>query len=350
MKRILIFTTLILSIIIFSSCIDNTIYSNFPTRNFVFPKDMAPHRHYNTEWWYQTGYLYTDTDTSTPTFGYEFTLFRSYQPSNKRWPKFLGISMGEIWDVQLSIENFKTKKRVFVDRPILPNMLLFPPVATKNNTLYLQGNYNPDFLLYGDEKKMYLKIKYNDIKINFTINAEKKPVLNNANGIVTMDKAKSYYYSITRLKVNGNMTFGDNYKVHGETWFDQQWGNMEDIPPWDWFSLRLDNNEELMIFRFPDDGKAYATYVKSNNKAEYFDDVEIKLLNSVKIKNKNVPIPMPGKIEIPSLQASFTLNALDRDQINITKYTPSYWEGLCKVKGIIDDKNIDGYAYFEGWR
>ena len=329
---------------------DNVIYTNFYKRDFIFPKDMAPHRHYNTEWWYQTGYLFTDTDSSIPTFGYEFTLFRTYQPSSKRWPKLLGIPAGEIWDAQFAIENFKTKKRVFIDRLILPNMLLFPSVETKDNALYLKGNFNPNFLLYGDEKKMHLKIKYNDIKLNFEINAEKNPIPNGDDGIVRMGEAKSYYYSITRLKVNGNLDFNGSYKVHGETWFDQQWGNMEDITPWDWFSLRLNNNEELMVFRFPNQNEAYATYVKSDGTYEYFSDVSIKLSNSVIIKDRNIPIPMPGKIVIPSLDASFTIEALNKNQIIISKYTPSYWEGLCTVNGSIKEKSVNGYAYFEGWR
>jgi predicted secreted hydrolase len=59
---------------------------------------------------------------------------------------------------------------------------------------------------------------------------------------------------------------------------------------------------------------------------------------------------MPGLIEIPSMKATFTVKALAREQYNITKYTPSYWEGLCGVEGKIGDKPVSGYAYFESWR
>jgi predicted secreted hydrolase len=346
------FGILILSFItlfFLSSCAPN-LRTDFPKRVFIFPKDMAPHRDYNSEWWYQTGYLYTD-NSSTPTFGYEFTLFRFYQPSTKRWPKLLFLPMGEIWDVHLAIHDFKTGKKFFVEKLLPPNLLFFPPVSTKNSTLYLKGGNDMKFDFQGDEKNMKLKVSYKDIAINFDISALKNPIPENR-GFVSMATAKSYYYSITRLDVKGDLTFdGKTYDVHGQTWYDQQWGDMRDLSPWDWYSLRLNNDEEIMIFRFPKTGETCATYVKKDGTCVYCDNPKITFDSTFIGKNgKSIPIPMPGYIEIPSINAIFTIKAITKDQYNIAKYTPSYWEGLCNVEGKIGNEVNSGYAYFEGWR
>lgn len=348
-KFLLIGFVLFVGLILFSSCMPN-LRTDFPQRTFVFPRDMAPHRDYNSEWWYQTGYLYTD-DSSTPTFGYEFTLFRFYQPSTKRWPKLLFLPVGEIWDVHLAIHNFKTGKKFFVEKLLPPDLLFFPPVSTKNATLYLKGGNDLRFDFQGDEKNMELKVSYKNISLDFNITALKKPIPEN-HGFVSMGTAKSYYYSITRLDVKGNLTFGgETYNVHGQTWYDQQWGDMRDLSPWDWYSLRLDNNEEIMIFRFPKTGETCATYVRKDGTCLYYNDPKLTFDASYTGKNgETIPIPMPGLIEIPSMKATFTVKALAREQYNITKYTPSYWEGLCGVEGKIGDKPVSGYAYFESWR
>ncbi len=347
---IILIVLLISAIFFLSSCMPQ-LNGKFYEHRFVFPKDMAPHRNYNSEWWYQTGYLYNKaTPSSTPEFGYEFTAFRIYQPSTKRWPKFLGIPAGEIWDIHLSIHDFKTGEKLFTEELELPTLMLFSSVETRNNSLYLKGGNKVKFLFYGDQHKMTLKVSYKNSSLNFDIVAKKEPVLHN-NGLVRMDTAVSYYYSITRMDVSGTLElYGKSYKVYGNSWYDQQWGSMEDLSPWDWYSFRFSNNTEIMLFRFPKTGQTYATYIDSKGKTTYCHDATMSFDSSVLINGKKVPIPMPGYVEIPSINATLIIDALSKDQVNITRYTPSYWEGLCSVGGTVGSTDVKGYAYFESWR
>src|SRR5437764_10102023 len=58
----------------------------------------------------------------------------------------------------------------------------------------------------------------------------------------------SYYYPRTRLQVAGTLTdHGQGRPVHGEAWFDHQWGNFLVVGAggWDWYSLQLDDGSEL---------------------------------------------------------------------------------------------------------
>ncbi len=63
----------------------------------------------------------------------------------------------------------------------------------------------------------------------------------------------SAYLSWTRLEVSGTLVLdGRELAVAGEGWFDHEWGSSqlgEGVAGWDWFSLRLDDGSELMVYR-----------------------------------------------------------------------------------------------------
>src|SRR5437016_5943613 len=55
-------------------------------------------------------------------------------------------------------------------------------------------------------------------------------------------------------------------RVSGLAWMDHQWGNFLPIGGggWDWFSMQLDNNTEMMLYFIRDaSGHLLSTYVSS---------------------------------------------------------------------------------------
>src|SRR5438309_2833328 len=61
----------------------------------------------------------------------------------------------------------------------------------------------------------------------------------------------SYYYSDTRLSISGSIDdHGELLPVSGLAWKDRQWGNFLVLPSsgWNWFSLQLDDGNDLMLF------------------------------------------------------------------------------------------------------
>ena len=62
----------------------------------------------------------------------------------------------------------------------------------------------------------------------------------------------SYYYSLTRMQTDGELTIdGKKEKVRGLTWMDHEFGSnqlRDDQVGWDWFSIQLDNQTELMLY------------------------------------------------------------------------------------------------------
>src|SRR5262249_53392100 len=60
-----------------------------------------------------------------------------------------------------------------------------------------------------------------------------------------------YYYSRTRLAVQGELRENDGpaVPVEGQAWMDHQWGNFIVVGGgWDWYSLQLDDQTEVMLY------------------------------------------------------------------------------------------------------
>ena len=97
-------------------------------------------------------------------------------------------------------------------------------------------------------------------ELHLTLTDDKPPALHHG-GYITYDPAGgSYYYSRTRLSVNGAL---NGEAVQGIAWMDHQWGNfvIGSVGGWDWYSLQLDDDTELMLYvlRSPS-GQISATY------------------------------------------------------------------------------------------
>jgi predicted secreted hydrolase len=89
----------------------------------------------------------------------------------------------------------------------------------------------------------------------------KAPVLHGRQGYSLKGKrpeSASCYYSFTRLESSGTLSVdGRTEPVKGTAWMDHEFSSApleEDLVGWDWFSIQLDDQTELMIYllRHPD--------------------------------------------------------------------------------------------------
>src|SRR5213079_441571 len=103
--------------------------------------------------------------------------------------------------------------------------------------------------------------------INLDLVGQKSATLHNGNGIITMGLAGfSYYYSRTHMDVQGTlMDHNQPIQVTGLAWMDHQWGNFLTLGGggWDWYSLQLNNNTEMMLYFTRDASGKITTYVGS---------------------------------------------------------------------------------------
>jgi predicted secreted hydrolase len=85
---------------------------------------------------------------------------------------------------------------------------------------------------------------------DLNLTAEKPPLLVGGDGFIEWTDGGTYYYSLTRLAVEGEIRLsGREFAVEGIGWMDHQWMESIGDPQWDWFSVQLDDGSDLIFWR-----------------------------------------------------------------------------------------------------
>ena len=105
-------------------------------------------------------------------------------------------------------------------------------------------------------------------QLKLTLTPEKPVVLHgNPPGIQSMGPGGvSYYLSYTRMKAEGSLSSCallrcETVHLTGQAWHDHQWGDFDlsSYAGWDWFSVQLENNTELMLYLIRQPDGTYST-------------------------------------------------------------------------------------------
>jgi predicted secreted hydrolase len=164
-----------------------------------------------------------------------------------------------------------------------------------------------------------------------------------------------YYYSYTRMTATGTITVdGKAQPVTGEVWMDHQWGTIGEGYGWDWFSLRMDDDSELMLFKVRRQGaKGFAggTMVRADGTALALTDADFTITDLGKWTSPHTKTTYSHgwKLAVPSLSWQATVTPVMKDQefSHSVMGSPTYWEGLCDVSGTRAGKAAPGHAYVE---
>jgi predicted secreted hydrolase len=148
-------------------------------------------------------------------------------------------------------------------------------------------------------------------------------------------------------------------QVTGEAWMDHQWGNFLSFGSggWDWFSIQLNNNTEMMIYLIRDaNGKIGATYAgligtNSNERLLPPGALRVGILNHWTSQVTGATYPSAWQIEIndPRLRTSLTLTPeLQNQELVVYQSTGnSYWEGAVTIRGQSAGTQVLGEGYVE---
>ena len=322
-------------------------------RVMQFPQDHGPHLDYQTEWWYYTGNLMTADGRR---LGYQLTFFRR------------GITPGV---VNVRNSDWATNQIYFAH---------FAITDAKNNShneteifergaAGLAGASGAPFRVWIDNwaaegvnrQASNVKLTADDGKmsLNLELDAAKPPVVHGENGVSQKTDAAgnaSYYVSMTRMPTQGTVRVnGETLAVTGDSWFDHEWGTTSlgaNAAGWDWFSIQLDDNREIMFFQIRNkDGSiepfSSGTLVESDDSTKFLkrDDVKITPLEFWTNDFSQGKYPSKWRVEIPSANLDLTLTPLIADQEMRVSFT--YWEGAVNVAGTSNGKNVRGQGYVE---
>jgi predicted secreted hydrolase len=322
--------------------------------SFVFPKDHGAHNDFNSEWWYFSGNLSAQNGRR---FGYELAIFRAgtFNPliDNNKNPydqKYMAhFALTDIAD-----KNFYYKENLSLSPGINAGADANPFKVWLGNWV-VSGNFaNNNFL----KPDFHIQASTKDYSIDLNLNSLKPLVLQGEKGISRKGQAKkdySYYYSLTRLSTTGKVQVkGIDYNVSGLSWMDHEWSNSDfgrNENGWDWFSIQLNNNTEIMFYqlRNKDGGRSIyseGTLILEDGKTIRLNPEEVKI-EPVDYWESEIHAKYPSgwKFSIPDRGIYLMLTPYIKNQE--LELLLNYWEGAVSIKGKYMNKEISGSGYVE---
>ncbi|MEE2993588.1 MAG: lipocalin-like domain-containing protein [Gemmatimonadota bacterium] len=324
-----------------------------PPYTFQFPQDHASHPAYQTEWWYYTGHL----QSNDRIFGYELTFFRvginpNPQPGGSRW------RMHTLYFAHFALtdedgEQFFHKEEI--SRPALDMA-----GARENRFQVWINDWSAEL---ADSAAHRIRASADFASIALDLVPAKPPVIHGHDGVSQKSPGvgrASHYYSLTRLQTTGTLTFeGETFEVTGLSWMDHEFGSnqlSDDQKGWDWFSLQLDNNRELMLFVMR---RKDGTYEPTSSGTMIYTDgtwrhlslemFEIEATGAWTSPHSGGTYPHAWRIAVPSEQIELRLTPTVSDQ-ELGKNSligVIYWEGSVVVRGTDQGRPVTGQGYVE---
>lgn len=332
-----------------------------PGRKLAFPADHYAHPAFKTEWWYYTGHLDTE---SGKRYGYQVTFFRfglrDRQEENKA-PLFSELYMAHFALSDIASKRFFYRERINRGIAGKAGVRGYGDKAGAATDRYRV--WNEDWKVEGDERNHRIEVNDRGTQLRLALKSLKAPTLHGQNGLSQKGEGEgraSYYYSLTRMQTDGELTInGKKEKVRGLTWMDHEFGSnqlRDDQVGWDWFSIQLDNNTELMLYlmRRKDgtvDPYSSGTLVNANGTTKHLalNDFRVEVLERWKSAKSGANYPMKWKVTVPGDEIELEINPAFPDQELITNRSTrvTYWEGAVDVKGKFKTKSIAGQGYVE---
>lgn len=304
-----------------------------PLRPITFPLDDGPHDNL-TEWWYYTGHLF---DPDGGLYGFEFVIFQvirgDYPVAYVAHAAVTDGPRGRFWHDQ---------------RARLGTLVR----GTEGAALEVDG-----WTLRAANGRDAIGVRTPIYSFDLRLESVKPPVLHGPQGYVDFGPVGgSYYYSRTRMLVSGTLHDGEASRpVQGQAWMDHQWGDFLVVGGWDWFSLQLDDQTELMLFmtRLPDGapGMTLGTFVEADGRAVelHAADFTVVPLGTWTSPHTGATYPSGWRVLVPAHALDLELTPTQLDQELLTTETTglTYWEGQVRVRSLGGPADVTGLGYVE---
>ncbi len=320
-------------------------------REFKFPLDYGAHNQFLTEWWYYTGNLKTEDGRH---FGYQLTFFRRAisNESNQDWSS--NWSADQIYLAHFAITDTENNSHYVTDQ-------------IGRNANNLSGTKTEPYFsiwLYDwkieqlEDGTFLMNAAKDNFEINFRLENQKGEVFHGDHGLSQKGEEPgnaSYYLSQTRLLTEGWLRIGQEwFDVIGYSWMDHEFGTStlgDNQVGWDWFSIQLDDQTELMLFQIRnDDGSlsefSSGTFIDTNGETTNLEmeDFEIQGINSW-INPNGHTYPSGWFVKVSDLEIDLKITpVIENQEMNLFF---QYWEGAVFIEGTVNGEEISGFGYVE---
>jgi len=320
-----------------------------PGYEFSFPRDHGTHDEYKTEWWYYTGHLDAEGGKR---YGFELTFFRVgiVPPGDAKTQWDLrNLSLAHFAITDVGSNQFRYYEKLNRTSP-------FSAGAAAGRLDVFNEGWRA--IAQADGSWRITAYAGKDA-IDLVMTSRKAPAIHGVNGVSVKAEGTGYashYYSMTRLEVRGKI---NGATCHGQAWMDHEFGSSalrESQQGWDWFSVQLDNDAELMLYQIrrkdgTPDAPSSGSLISSEGNVIHLrrEQMVITPLGTWRSKKTGATYPMSWRVAIPSFGISLVLQPVMKDQELVTRSSTqvTYWEGAVDVSGTFSNVAVNGRGYVE---
>jgi len=328
-----------------------------PGYQYRFPRDHGTHDDFRTEWWYYTGHL---TANNGRRFGYQVTFFRrGIEPERvganaSRW------AIRQLYLAHVALSDLDQKRFRYAEK--VSRAGLGKAGADAGRLHIWIDRWSVEASTSPHEHHRLLAAA-EEFSLDLTVTPEKPPVVHGERGVSRKGSTPlqaSHYYSFSRLATAGTLTVnGERLSVQGTSWMDHEFGSGDlgdDIAGWDWFSVQLTDNTELMLYRLRrTDGTvapaSSGTVIFPDGRTQHLSatDMQVAVLDHWASRTSGGQYPSHWRVAIPVLDLSLDLRPLLADQELTTSRSTqvTYWEGAVEVSGHLRSTPASGQGFVE---
>jgi predicted secreted hydrolase/threonine/homoserine/homoserine lactone efflux protein len=328
-----------------------------PEGRLVFPEDFGPHLDYQTEWWYFTGNL---ADGAGRRFGYQLTFFRrALLAPDARRNRESNWGADQVYLAHFALTEVSSGRHVSIER--LARGAAGVAGAQASPFEVWLDDWTVSETSQGEFQLAAAATLENGdlLRLDLGLRDVKGPVLQGVSGYSQKGPDPgnaSYYYSRPRMETRGQVELGNSrFQVTGYSWMDHEFSTSALAPGqvgWDWFSIQLDDQTELMVFQIRrQDGSidpfSSGAWIMEDGSTIPLtqEDFNIQVLEEWKSPASGGTYPSRWIITVPRLEIALELQPLVPDQEMDLTYR--YWEGAVSIRGSRAGNPVDGFGFVE---
>ena len=328
-----------------------------PGYEYDFPRDHFEHPTFAMEWWYYTGNL---ADGEGRKFGYELTFFRA--ALGREAVAQTSWDLNQIYVAHFVVTDVDGQRLIHRERANRSGPGLAGASAATG--IIWNGNWSVEYQQGASPKPLQrLRAWDETASLELLLEPTKGPVLHGEEGISRKGGEAgqaSHYISFTRMRTTGSLTIEDSvHEVQGLSWMDHEFfsENMATgLAGWDWLSIQLDDQTDLMIagMRLPD-GRyspySHGTLVHPDGRTMRLTAEDIRLTPGRiwQSAETGAKYPVEWTLQIPPAGLSLEVRPLHDAQEIVSRSAkmPTYWEGPVSYSGSRARTSVKGSGYLE---
>lgn len=337
-----------------------------PGYRWEFPRDLAVHPDYKTEWWYITGHLQPVDDPGAEPLGYQLTFFRSGLAHADTVANVTAWEPVDLIMGHAAVSDPATGDHVFSEviwrtTPFLGGF--GGPGEPRLAWCRAPAGTDADWQLVWKNDSFHLTARDDARGLRYELQCTptRPPVFHGKDGFSpkTADgKSGSLYFSQTRMTTTGTVYLeGQAVPVEGRSWLDREIFTStlaDNQKGWDWAALSLDDGRDLMLYRLRDqEGRenfALGTLVGDGGMSRALPAQQwtLEAMDFWTSSETDSRYPIRWKLTVPGEGLELLIQAVILDQENVSIRTGiHYWEGSVTVHPWAEQGQVLGRGFVE---